>query len=384
MRYFWRRRGSGFGGHQSSGAAFNPLAIFADGTVGVAPDFGDLAAVFQDSAGTTAGAVASPIGLALDKSRGLALGSELVTNGSFTTDTSGWTATGLSAAVVSGEAELTRTGSSQSFTQAVTTSAGSAYQLTFRYRNGTQYGRVSVGTSAGGVQLLALTDVSSATQATFSGVFFATGATSYIGFALPATGTFYIDDVSVRELKGAHLSQSSGTLKPILRSVYADFDGADDFLSGNVAGGSTTAFLIGVSFRLGATGSVQTLWSDRGTNTGFRLAVNASDQLEFSGGNGSAFTAINTSALSSGTDYAAVAWYDGANLNLQLRGASLVTGALASVSAGSTTFTIAKSNTSSASYLTGRVYRMLGAKNNAGTASYRSGLLSYLAQGYGG
>jgi hypothetical protein len=46
--------------------------------------------LFQDSAGTTpVTAVEQPVGLMLDKSRGLVLGAELVTNGDFATDT-GW------------------------------------------------------------------------------------------------------------------------------------------------------------------------------------------------------------------------------------------------------------------------------------------------------
>ena len=47
--------------------------------------------LFQDSAGTIpVTAVEQPVGLMLDKSKGLALGAELVTNGDFATDT-GWT-----------------------------------------------------------------------------------------------------------------------------------------------------------------------------------------------------------------------------------------------------------------------------------------------------
>ena len=81
-------------------ASVSPVALFANGEVGVWYDPSDLTTLFTDSAGTTP--VTTPgqtVGLMLDKSQGLVLGSELVTNGSFTTDTdwtkgAGWTISG--------------------------------------------------------------------------------------------------------------------------------------------------------------------------------------------------------------------------------------------------------------------------------------------------
>jgi len=66
-------------------------AMFASGRIGGMWDFGDTATLFQDTAGATpVTAVTQPIGMVLDKSQGLALGSEAVPstnwNGGYTTN----------------------------------------------------------------------------------------------------------------------------------------------------------------------------------------------------------------------------------------------------------------------------------------------------------
>jgi len=68
-----------------------PIGLFANNEPGVWYDPSDFSTLYQDSAGTTpVTAVEQPVGLMLDKSKGLVLGPELVTNGTFDTDT-GWT-----------------------------------------------------------------------------------------------------------------------------------------------------------------------------------------------------------------------------------------------------------------------------------------------------
>ena len=80
----------GVGGPYEYCSFFSVLNWFAAGEQGAWYDPSDLTTLFQDSAGTTpVTAVEQPVGLMLDKSKGLALGAELVTNGDFATDT-GW------------------------------------------------------------------------------------------------------------------------------------------------------------------------------------------------------------------------------------------------------------------------------------------------------
>jgi hypothetical protein len=65
---------------RSGGSAFSPISLFAASEPGVWYDPSDLTTMFQDAAGTTpVTAVEQPVGLRLDKSRGLVLGTELVT-----------------------------------------------------------------------------------------------------------------------------------------------------------------------------------------------------------------------------------------------------------------------------------------------------------------
>ena len=69
--------------------------LYANNEQGVWYDPSDMTTMFQDSAGTTpVTAVEQPVGLLLDKSKGLVLGPELVVNGTFDTNTAGW-ATGF-------------------------------------------------------------------------------------------------------------------------------------------------------------------------------------------------------------------------------------------------------------------------------------------------
>ena len=75
-----------------SSVAFNPAVLFRLTDTGWVYDHSDFSTIFQDAAGTIpVTAVGQPVGLQLDKSKGLVLGPELVTNGTFDTDVSGWT-----------------------------------------------------------------------------------------------------------------------------------------------------------------------------------------------------------------------------------------------------------------------------------------------------
>jgi hypothetical protein len=73
-------------------APFSPASLFATGEQGAWYDPSDLTTLFQDSLGITpVTAAAQQVGLALDKSQGLVLGPELVTNGTFESGVTGWT-----------------------------------------------------------------------------------------------------------------------------------------------------------------------------------------------------------------------------------------------------------------------------------------------------
>jgi hypothetical protein len=86
-------------------------------------------------------------------SQGQTTGSELVVNGTFSTDTTGWTAVGATLAVVSGELEVTNTGASAGFadSDAFATVVGTAYIIRYTARRGTSSSvGIAVRKTAGG------------------------------------------------------------------------------------------------------------------------------------------------------------------------------------------------------------------------------------------
>ena len=143
----------------------------------------------------------SSAGTALRK---IAYGSELVTNGTFDTDASGWTAeVGVDATVTSGEVQLLNTaaGTGRNFYQTVVTEVGKVYSVSY-YCQKTPGGTTivfagdSAGSSTGGDQQTVLGDEDS------SFVFVAGQASTYITCRIGGTdgqGAIF-DNISVKEV----------------------------------------------------------------------------------------------------------------------------------------------------------------------------------------
>ena len=99
-------------------------------------DPSDMSTLYQDAAGTTpVTAVEQPVGLILDKSQGLMLGPELVTNGTFDSGISGWVqGNNITTTWENGTASMTRYGvvdGSLAFRQSVPVTQGKIYKITF-------------------------------------------------------------------------------------------------------------------------------------------------------------------------------------------------------------------------------------------------------------
>jgi hypothetical protein len=182
--------------------------------------------MYTDSAGTTpVTAVEQAVGLMLDKSKGLVLGSELVTNGAGT-DTTGWASASSFAstmASVSGVFQVTATANFGRQIQAITCVVGKTYQVS-------AFGRVVSGSNNGFIGIVQsdgsgtpnFLNTSSATFVRLSFYFVATSTTHYIsmGSSNAATGVTAYYDISVRELPGNHAFQTSSTKRPVLRARY--------------------------------------------------------------------------------------------------------------------------------------------------------------------
>jgi hypothetical protein len=214
---------------------FSPSSLFFGGIPGAWYDPTDLATMFQDSTGTTpVTAVEQPVGLILDKSQGLALGAELVTNGTFPVNLNGWTiGDGTPTWVAPGAMRLDSTSARQSAYQDVPTVIGATYEIRATLSNFSAGGfapRLSVWSGAF-VSLLGSIGLSAGT---FVGRFRATATTIRLQAYADLGGIANFDDISVRELAGNHASQSTAASRPTYRARYNLLTYSEQF--NNVAG----------------------------------------------------------------------------------------------------------------------------------------------------
>lgn len=205
--------------------------LFAAGEQGAWYDPSDMSSMWRDAAGTTpVTAPGQPVGLMLDKSKGLVRGPELY---------SGGTSIGAPGyATKSGDTWSLYRDVGGTGTVALTTSAspGTSYLVTltaYPTGSGTQhYADIRGGSSGGGhTSLIPVAITGEAMQV--SGIV-RTGATSteIICTNPSVNSSWSFDNVSVRELPGNHASQSTATARPTLAAGYKiDFDGVDDKLT---------------------------------------------------------------------------------------------------------------------------------------------------------
>jgi len=221
-------------------------ALFAGGKVGGMWDMGDTATLFQDYA-TPVTAVTQPIGIVLDKSQGLVLGSELVTNGDFSGGTTGWVprAGAATHAVVGGEMEVTAINTSAQVTeQSFSVVSGRTYKVTGTMRAaGTNSVANSARISIHGATVFSLAQVAAnGVQTPFSLFATANSSTFQVQLSVASLGAWgaisdkaYFDNISVREIPGNHATQPTAGARPLYQvdGGYgcAQFDAVNDFLS---------------------------------------------------------------------------------------------------------------------------------------------------------
>jgi hypothetical protein len=187
-------------------AKWVPSSLFKSGEPGAWYDPSDLTALFQDSAGTTpVTAVEQPVGLMLDKSKGLVLGPELV----YTSNISG----------------LPAGGGTQFYpVNMISLSAGKAYRITFTVSGYAGTGNVGLaGAAPAGVVQINCTG-----NGTYSCVQFPTASGGVIFFT-SNTNTANFDNISVRELPGNHAFQSTWANRPVLSARVNLLTKTEDF-----------------------------------------------------------------------------------------------------------------------------------------------------------
>lgn len=216
---------------------FDIASVFSNGEQGIWLDPNDLSTMFQDAAGTIPVAAAGqPVGLILDKSKGLALGVENVNPTAFlpanTTQTT-----------VNNELSLTVTGTVPGSNQAVPTKIGATYLFTCKARADSSnttpnaaririFGTNSLASVDGGgsTQTLKLIHTATAAYTTFQLQVASVTAFGKIGEKA------HFSEVSVKELAGNHAYQTTSAARPILQDAprRIDFDAVDDKLITNL------------------------------------------------------------------------------------------------------------------------------------------------------
>ena len=191
----------------------------------------DVDADRADSAGDT-------IGLIYDKHTGtIIFGPELITNGTFDTDTTGWTGNNADLSVVSSRLRVKNNSAAKgNASDPYTTIVGKTYRASIDFVKNGVNGSLHIGTTAGGSEVFngsALT--STQTQVI---TFIATATTTYIGLVVETTvdnDEADFDNISVKEYAGNPALQATSSKRPIfqvsgtIKSVA--FDEVDDLLN---------------------------------------------------------------------------------------------------------------------------------------------------------
>jgi len=169
-------------------------------------DMGDTATLFQDAAGTApVTAVTQTIGMVLDKSQGLVLGPELVTNGNFSSGGTGWTF-GAGISISGGAANYGPSASANLENNAAGFVSGKTYLVTFTVSSLTSG---SISPWIRGTYGLAVSSNGTYSRYVVAG----SGADLFLLSGVGCTAT--VDNVSVKLIPGNHATQPTAGWLPL-------------------------------------------------------------------------------------------------------------------------------------------------------------------------
>lgn len=221
MSIHWGGKGPGHVNRLPRGlSVFSPASLFAAGEPGAWYDPSDFSTLFQDSAGTTpVTAVAQQVGLMLDKSQGLVLGPELVTNSwtrGFLSVDGTILVSGPSVTITQGAGD----GSGFRWVQPITCVVGRSYRLSLS--NATKVGGTlalaAISSNSSGTGITADNSINDG-QVPGQKFVVATATTMYVVISLSGGSTgnsATFTGLSVKELPGNHAFQSNSGQRPTL------------------------------------------------------------------------------------------------------------------------------------------------------------------------
>jgi len=313
---------SPFGARRLGGVSpFTPAALFAGGGEGWLADALDLDTLFEDVGGTTpVDAANDPVGLRLDKSKGLELGPELVTNGDFATDLTGWTNSNWE--WFDGSARTT--GAFGRLTQVIgNRSVDKRVVIDFIDTSGRVQLQLVDSTSENGtIALAGQVDLSSIGVSPISAL--APAGYDTVRFVTTDSDAAYrILDISIKALPGNHATQATTTFKPKSQTAGLTYDGSDDRLVSTLS--PTASGSIAARFN-GSTASRVIAGSQPASDGRCFLALDASGKLAAGIG------AQSTSTITGGADirsedHVGVVTWDGSTVKLYLDGTEIYSAA---------------------------------------------------------
>ena len=255
--------------------------LFSNGEQGVWYDPSDLTTMRQTGASGLPAIIGQPVGLMFDKSQGVKLGSELITNGDFAADSNWVKGTGWS---ISGGVAVANSVTGQNLRQnGVALEENKVYSITFTIVSisaGSVLGRFG-GTPA-------VDSVSFNAAGTYT--FFLKANDTNSSFMLRGQGGFTgtVDNVSVKEVLGNHAIQTTSTKRPVL--ARHPEGGIRNLLS------YTQEFDDGYWVKSNATVTANQIAAPDGTNTADKITDNSTNSVH-------RITAGNTTSSSGSFTY---------------------------------------------------------------------------------
>lgn len=200
--------------------------LFANGEQGFWYDPNDMGTMFQDAVGTTTvNATGQPVGLMLDKGKGLVLGADITPIFSALSSSS----------ISSGTVPLTVTSTSASGVYGVAkpffAQQGKAYKVKITWSGNTTMTPIAIQCGGTGIPVVSSPPtVSGELEAIFNVV--STGPLNIYKTSTAIGQSFAIDSLSIKELAGNHAYQTTSAARPILQNTprRIDFDTVDDKL----------------------------------------------------------------------------------------------------------------------------------------------------------
>lgn len=350
-------------------------SLFANGEDGfLFYPMSDMTRLFLLSSGSTGNAAvdADPVGLDLDShswgsltlAQELAAQTELVTNGTFDANITGWTDFSDAPGNIAWDSGMLRlskvSGTGARAQQGLATVVGTTYRLAWD-TDSTWIAR-RVGSTAGGADVISSLGSSAGTNVLD---FVALSTTSYLRFTVTGTGdaSATLDNVTLKAVPGNHALQATTTKRPLWNAnsgkPYLSFDGTDDIVVPPFT--PKAAGTMAAAFNGAALGLTQGIIGGGATTNNTRAYLVIGSDNRLTGQCGSTAPGSSPSVVA-GSDQVGLITYDSTSVDLYLNGVLVATAVPTTVpdgGGGGLGIGGLNANNSPGSFMNGRIYAAL-------------------------